>query len=45
VRSGLADKVFRVGDQFVSNYDTGTIVWDIIGIDHDTPSDAQFHIA
>jgi hypothetical protein len=42
VRSGLADKVFRVGDQFVSNYDTGTIVWDIIGIDHDTPSDAQF---
>jgi hypothetical protein len=42
VRSGLADKVFRVGDQFVSNYDTGTIVWDIIGIDHDTPTASQF---
>ncbi len=42
VRSGLGPKVFRVGDQFISQYDTGEVVWDVIGIDHDTPSDAQF---
>ena len=42
VRAGLASKAFQIGDQFVSSYDTGTIVWDIIGIDHDKPSDPQY---
>ena len=39
VRMGLADKMFAVGDQFVSSYDTGEVVWDVIGINHDTPTD------
>ena len=43
VRAGLAPKVFAIGDQLVCNHETyGELVWDIIGIDHDTPSDSQF---
>ena len=42
VRAGLASKAFQIGDQLVSSYGTGSITWDIIGIDHDTPSDALF---
>jgi hypothetical protein len=42
VRSGLADKVFRVGDQFISSYDTGEVVWDVIGINHDIPTDKKY---
>ena len=43
VRMGLADKVFAVGDQFVSSYGTDNeIVWDVIGIDHDIPTDKKF---
>ena len=42
VRSGLGPKVFRVGDQFISQYDTGEVVWDVIGIDHDIPADEQY---
>lgn len=42
VRMGLADKMFKVGDQFVSSYDTGQVVWDIIGINHDIPTDKKY---
>ncbi|MGI6636749.1 MAG: hypothetical protein ACOX2Z_00095 [Minisyncoccales bacterium] len=42
VRMGLADKIFKVGDQFVSSYDTGQIVWDVIGINHDIPTDKKY---
>lgn len=43
VRMGLADKVFAVGDQFVSSYGTDSeIVWDVIGIDHDIPTDKKY---
>lgn len=42
VRMGLADKMFKVGDQFVSSYDTGQIVWDVIGINHDIPIDKKY---
>jgi hypothetical protein len=42
VRAGLASKAFQIGDQLVSSYGTGSITWDIIGIDHDTPADAQY---
>ena len=42
VRAGLADKIFSIGDQLVSAYGTGTAVWDIIGINHDTPTDSQY---
>ena len=40
VRRGLADKYFAVGDQFVATYNGVEYVWDIIGINHDTPTDA-----
>ena len=42
VRQGLADKLFKVGDQFVSSYDGGEIIWEVIGIDVDTPADSNF---
>ena len=43
VRLGIAAKVFNIGDQLVCNHERyGTLVWDIIGIDHDTPADSQF---
>lgn len=42
VRAGIADKVFTVGDQFVAKYEGVDIVWDVIGINHDEPSDPQY---
>ena len=43
VRLGIAAGVFSIGDQLVCNHETyGTLVWDIIGIDHDTPADSQY---
>ena len=42
VRAGLAGKVFAVGDQLTCQRGNDTLVWDIIGIDHDTPADPQF---
>ena len=43
VRMGLADKVFAVGDQFVSKYGADSeIVWDVIGINHDIPTDKKY---
>ena len=42
VRKGLASEYFSVGDQLVSEYDGGEIVWEVIGIDVDTPADSQF---
>lgn len=43
VRMGLADKMFAVGDQFVSSYgESEQIVWDVIGINHDIPTDKKY---
>ena len=43
VRLGVASKVFDIGDQLVCNHKKfGTLVWDIIGIDHDTPANSEF---
>lgn len=42
VRAGLADKVFSVGDRLVCERNGSEIVWDIIGIDCDTPTDKGF---
>ena len=42
VRAGLAEEYFEIGDQFLSMYDGRIIVWDIIGIDHDTPTDTNY---
>lgn len=41
-RMGLAEKMFKPGDQFISSYDAGQVVWDVIGINHDTPTDPRF---
>jgi len=41
VRSGESEKYFEVGDQLVASYDGNEIVWDIIGINHDTPTDTE----
>ena len=42
VRAGLHSRVFAIGDQLTCKKGTDTLVWDIIGIDHDTPTDPQF---
>ena len=43
VRAGLAQSVFAIGDQFITKHSTyGDIVWDIIGFDIDTPSNAMY---
>lgn len=42
VRMGLADKVFTVGDQFTATYNGIPYVWEVIGINHDKPSDPKY---
>lgn len=43
VRLGIAPKVFNVGDQLVCEHATyGTLVWDILGFDLDTPEDTAY---
>lgn len=42
VRAGMAAKFFAVGDQLTCQKDGTNLVWDIIGIDHDTPADPQY---
>lgn len=39
VRAGKASEMFSIGDQLVCNRNGEQLVWDIIGIDHDTPTD------
>ena len=42
VRAGLHHQVFQVGDQFMALFDGEPFVWDVIGIDHDKPTDPRF---
>jgi hypothetical protein len=42
VRAGLADKLFSIGDQFLAEYGGTPFVWDVIGIDHDKPSNQLY---
>jgi len=42
VRAGMAHKIFRVGDQLLAEFNGTSVVWDIIGIDHDKPTDPRF---
>ena len=42
VRDGLSYKFFSVGDELISNYDGREIIWQVIGIDVDTPTNSQF---
>lgn len=39
VRLGLASKIFSIGDQIACRKGETTLIWDVIGIDHDTPTD------
>lgn len=42
VRRGLASRFFQVGDRLICQKDGNNIVWDIVGIDQDTPADSNF---
>jgi hypothetical protein len=42
VRSGVVSKYLSVGDQLVATYNGVEKFWDIIGIDHDTPTDTDY---
>lgn len=42
VRNGTAANVFYITDQLSCQRGDDTLVWDVIGIDHDTPTDPQF---
>ena len=42
VRAGLHHQVFQIGDQFVATFNGQPVVWDVIGIDHDKPTDPRF---
>ena len=42
VRSGMANKIFSIGDQLTCQRNGVNLVWDIIGIDHDTPADSEY---
>lgn len=42
VRAGLASKAFNIGDQLLANYNGSPVAWDVIGIDHDVPTDSQY---
>jgi len=39
---GIASKIFTIGDQLLANYNGSPVVWDVIGIDHDIPTDTRF---
>ena len=42
VRQGEADKYFSIGDQFSANYNGTPYAFNVIGIDHDTPTDGAY---
>ena len=41
-RMGLGEKLFVPGDQFIANFNNNPFVWNIIGINHDIPTDPRF---
>ena len=42
VRMGLHTKMFTIGDQFIANYNGEPVTWDVIGINHDIPTDKRY---
>ncbi len=42
VRAGEASNYFDIGDELVSLYGAREIIWQVIGIDVDTPADSNF---
>lgn len=41
-RMGLGKKIFTVGDQFIASHAGNPVVWDIIDIDKETPTDKRY---
>jgi hypothetical protein len=42
VRAGMGHKIFRVGDQLLAEFNGTPVVWDVIGINHDKPTNPQY---
>lgn len=42
VRLGLAPKVFKIGEQLECSRNGVKLLWDVIGFDHDVPTDAEY---
>ena len=42
VRAGAAPYIFKIGDQFEVTRGNETLLFDIIGFDHDTPADSDY---
>lgn len=42
VRAGLAPQIFKIGEQLECTRNGVTLLWDIIGFDHDIPTDGQY---
>lgn len=42
VRAGLIDRIVGIADQFTMERSGSSLVWDVIGKNHDTPTDPQF---
>lgn len=42
VRRGKHIDIFTIGDQFVANYNGVEYIWDVIGINHDIPTDKTY---
>lgn len=42
VRAGLIDRMVGIADQFTMERSGSSLVWDVIGKNHDTPTDPQF---
>ena len=42
VRRGKHIDIFTIGDQFVANYNGVEYIWDVIGINHDIPTDKKY---
>ena len=41
VRKGQADRYFAVGDLLMSKFNNQPTIWEVIGINHDTPTDSN----
>ena len=42
VRAGLIDRMVGIADQFSMQRSNASLVWDVIGKNHDTPTDPQY---
>lgn len=42
VRAGIIDRMVGIADQFTMQRSNANMVWDVIGKNHDTPTDSQY---